>query len=148
MPSAILGTRKGSTSTSVTYSAADLLKMETATAYARQYLGTKTAESTMANAMSGINMAAALGEVFGETSAATVANRIAVHVWPETSVKDELAKGAATGASNMGTISNKVQNGGYKSVTLTLTRKEAYNLVSQRTVLSVVDSVTAITYNK
>ncbi|WP_234007774.1 hypothetical protein [Lysinibacillus sp. FJAT-14745] len=44
----------------------------------------------------------------------------------------------------MSAIVNKADNGGFKSVTVTMTRKEAYNLASKSTVLSVVDSVTAI----
>lgn len=59
-------------------------------------------------------------------------------------MKDELAKGANTGSANMSAIVNKADNGGFKSVTVTMTRKEAYNLASKSTVLSVVDSVTAI----
>ncbi|WP_082337507.1 hypothetical protein [Lysinibacillus sp. FJAT-14745] len=53
-------------SVSVTISLADLLKLDTAMAYAKKYLGTNTSVDDMAKAMSGTNMAGALGDVFGE----------------------------------------------------------------------------------
>lgn len=53
MASFILGTRKGETIT-FTYTHADFLMIDYLMSRAVQYLGTKTAESTMASALGGV----------------------------------------------------------------------------------------------
>lgn len=147
MASFILGTRKG-TSTTFTYPHAGILQLDYVMALAVQYLETKTAESTMANGLSRIEMAGALGDVFGTSNNTTVANRIAVHIWPETSVRQDFATAARTGRKNIKAINDKVESGGYKSVTVKVNYTEVYNLATGRTVLTVIDSATATSYNK
>ncbi|WP_426751358.1 hypothetical protein, partial [Pseudomonas aeruginosa] len=93
MASFILGTRKGA-STTFTYPRAGMLQLDYVMGLAVQYLQTKTAESTMANGLSRVEMAGALGDVFGTSSNTTIANRIAVHIWPETSVRQAFASAA------------------------------------------------------
>lgn len=113
---------------------AGILQLDYVMALAVQYLETKTAESTMANGLSRIEMAGALEDVFGSSSNTTVANRIAVHIWPETSVRQNFATADRAG--------------GYKSVTVKVIYTEVYNHATGRTVLTVIDSATATSYNK
>lgn len=147
MASFILGTRKGA-STTFTYPRAGMLQLDYVMSLAAQYLQTKTAESTMANGLSRVEMAGALGDVFGETSNTTIANRIAVHIWPETSVRQAFASAAQAGRNNIKSIHSNVESGGYKSVTVKLSYTEVYNLATGRTVLTVIDSASATSYNK
>lgn len=148
MPSAILGTRKGSSPVTDKYSKAQVLMLETTILKSADFLTNKKSEDAIAKSLGGNDQIVGNLAVFGIGDAKTVANRIAVHVWPETSVRQDLAKGAKTAVDNIKGVFNKMDNEGYKSVSLTVTYKEAYNLTTKNTVLSVIDSVKVGKYTK
>lgn len=143
MASFILGTRQGETSTA-TYTHADFLMIDYLMGRAVQYLGTKTAESTMEQAFSGVERAAGLKFVFGSGNSSTVANRIGTHIWPETSVRQEFYNSAVAGNADVNKIYAKFASGVYKNPKIKITFKEVYNLNTKATVLTVIDSAQVV----
>ncbi|MDM5246027.1 hypothetical protein [Lysinibacillus sp. G4S2] len=117
MPSAILGTRKGSNPVTDKYSKAQVLMLETTILKSADFLTNKKSESDIAKSLGGTDQMVGSLAVFG----------IAVHVWPETSVSQDLARGAKTAVDNIKGVFAKMEKDGYKSVLLTVTYKEAYN---------------------
>ncbi len=148
MPSAIYGVQKseGSPSTS-TYTKAQVLELETAIGKSLDFLTTKKTAAQIESSLSGASQIASNAVVFGFGDAKTVGERFQ-HVYKEKSIQDDLKKGATTANKNISGVFDKMMNNGYKTVKLTISNKEAYNLVSKRTILKVIDSVKVGTYSK
>lgn len=148
MASPIYGVQKseGSPSTS-TFTKAQVLQLETAIGKSVDFLTTKKTASQIESSLSGADQIASNAVVFGFGDAKTVGERFQL-VWNETSIKDNLKKGATTANNNISGVFEKMMANGYKTVKLTISNKEAYNLASKRTILKVIDSVKVGTYSK
>lgn len=147
MASIILGIRQGVTKTA-TYTFAQAVEVDFVMTAAANFLRNKTAESTIAKTYGRLELAPALAEVFGIANNETVANRIAVHIWPETSVRQSIGTTASNASNLIGSIVNTMNNNDYKSVTVKVTYKEVYNLATGRTVLTVIESATHASYKR
>lgn len=135
---ALINVRKGSTTT-MSVTSPTLLKMEHALITGAMHLETKTSEAVMKDAFYATSSDVLL-KVFGETTAATVASRVANQIWPDapSGTKENIASLARSAAKKMGDIHANA-NGG--TVSLTVTYQEFYNITTGRTILKYITSV-------